>query len=117
MIPNGTASADGWQQKPALSDVWSDRAGFFEVVRKGEGWKYMMEDRCMFTGDKPIQTNGGRCHYGHAAAASGTHDIYEVCMQMRGEAGDHQIDRPIKHAMLRGFGGGQNLLCLILKYH
>ena len=39
MIPNGTASADGWQQKPALSDVWSDRAGFFEVVRKGEGWK------------------------------------------------------------------------------
>jgi acetyl-CoA C-acetyltransferase len=88
-----------------------------EYLPKGEGWKYFMDDRCMYTGDRPIQTNGGRCHYGHAAAASGTHDIYEVCMQMRGEADDHQIDRPIKHAMLRGFGGGQNLLCMILKYN
>ena len=83
---------------------------------EGEGWKYMMDDRCTFEGDRPIQTNGGRCHYGHAAAASGTHDIFEVAMQMRGEADAHQIKKPIKHAMVRGFGGGQNLLCMILKY-
>ena len=87
-----------------------------EYLPKGEGWKYMLEDRCMFTGDRPVQTNGGRCHYGHAAAASGTHDIYEVCMQMRGEAEAHQIQKPVKYGMLRGFGGGQNLLCIVLKY-
>ena len=87
-----------------------------EYLPKGEGWKYMMEDRCMFTGDRPVQTNGGRCHYGHAASASGMHDIYETVMQMRGEAEAHQIKHPVKHAMIRGFGGGQNLLCIILKY-
>ncbi|MCR5083645.1 MAG: thiolase family protein [Parasporobacterium sp.] len=87
-----------------------------EYLPKGEGWKYMLDDRCTFKGDRPVQTNGGRCHYGHAAAASGVHDIYETVMQMRGEADEHQIkDHEIKHAMIRGFGGGQNLLCLILR--
>ena len=76
----------------------------------------MMQDRCMYTGDRPVQTNGGRCHYGHAASASGMHDIYETVMQMRGEAEAHQVKHPVKHAMIRGFGGGQNLLCIILKY-
>lgn len=84
---------------------------------KGEGWKYMLDNRCTFQGDRPIQTNGGRCHYGHAAAASGMHDHYEVAMQMRGEAEAHQITHhPVKYAMIRGFGGGQNVLCTILKY-
>ena len=79
------------------------------------GWEYMLDDRCMFTGDRPIQTNGGRCNYGHAASASGVHDIYEACMQMRGEADEHQIKKPVNYTMIRGFGGGQNLLCTILR--
>lgn len=87
-----------------------------EYLPRGEGWKYMLEDRCTFEGDRPIQTNGGRCNYGHAAAASGMHDFYEIAMQMRGEAEAHQIPKPVKYAMVRGFGGGQNLLCLILRY-
>ena len=83
---------------------------------KGEGWKYMLDDRCTFEGDRPIQTNGGRCNYGHAAAASGVHDLYEACMQMRGEADVHQIKHhPVNRTMVRGFGGGQNLLCMILE--
>ena len=87
-----------------------------EYLPKGEGWKYMLDDRCTFKGDRPIQTNGGRCHYGHAAAASGVHDIFEVVKQMRGEAGEHQItDHEVNRAMIRGFGGGQNLLCMILE--
>jgi len=88
-----------------------------EYLPKGKGWEYMMEDRCMFTGDRPVQTNGGRCHYGHAAGASGVHDFYEAIMQMRGQADAHQIQKPIKHAMLRGFGGGQNLTCTIIRYN
>ena len=31
---------------------------------KGEGWKYVMEGRTAFDGDKPINTNGGRTSYG-----------------------------------------------------
>ena len=86
-----------------------------EYVPKGEGWKYMMEDRMSVTGDRPVNTNGGRCVYGHAAAASGVHDHYEAVKQMRGQAGENQVKHPIKYAMLRGFGGGQNVTCTILK--
>jgi len=38
---------------------------------KGEGWKYVIEGRTAYDGDKPINTNGGRTSFGHAHAASG----------------------------------------------
>lgn len=86
-----------------------------EYIKKGEGWKYVLEGCMAFDGDRPVQTNGGRCIYGHAAAASGIHDHVEAIKQMRGEMGPTQVKKPVKHAMLRGFGGGQNVTCTILK--
>lgn len=86
-----------------------------EYIPKGKSWEYMIEGRTTFEGDRPIQTNGGRCCYGHAAAASGIHDHYEAVKQMRGEALANKIENPIRYAMLRGFGGGQNVTCTILK--
>lgn len=88
-----------------------------EYLPKGEGWKYVLDGRTTPEGDHPIQTNGGRCNYGHAHGTSGLHDHYEAIKQMRGEMGPTQIKHPVKHAMLRGFGGGQNLTCTILKYN
>ena len=86
-----------------------------EYLPKHKGWEYMMEGRAAFDGDRPVQTNGGRCQYGHAAAASGLHDLYETVRQMRGEAGVTQVQKPVNHAMLRGFGGGQNVLVTVLE--
>lgn len=88
-----------------------------EYLPKGEGWRYVQEGRTRPDGDRPINTNGGRCAYGHAHGTSGVHDLYEVVKQMRGEMGPTQIKHPIKHAMIRGFGGGQNVLCTILRYN
>ena len=88
-----------------------------EYIPTGKSWEYMLEGRMAFDGDRPVQTNGGRCTYGHAAAASGIHDHYEVVKQMRGEMGATQVNKPVKYAMLRGFGGGQNVTCTILKYN
>jgi len=31
-----------------------------EYVPKGEGWKYFLEGRTNFDGDRPVNTNGGR---------------------------------------------------------
>ena len=86
-----------------------------EYIPRGEAWKYMLEGRTKPTGDKPINTNGGRCCYGHAHGTSGVHDLYETVMQMRGKLGETQVKKPINYAMIRGFGGGQNVLCTILK--
>lgn len=86
-----------------------------EYLPTGEGWKYITESRTAYDGDRPVNPNGGRCHYGHAHGTSGIHDHVEVVRQMRGQMGETQVKNPVKHAMLRGFGGGQNVTCTILK--
>lgn len=82
---------------------------------KGEGWKYALEGRLAFDGDKPMNTNGGRTSYGHAFAASGMADVFEAVVQMRGEAGERQVKKLPKTVFLRGFGGAQNVRAIILK--
>ncbi len=84
-------------------------------VPAGEGWKYAIEGRLAYDGDRPVNTNGGRCNYGAAAGQSGLADLYHVVKQMRGEQGANQVKHPVKHAMIRGFGGGQNVTCAVLK--
>ena len=86
-----------------------------EYLPKGEGWQYTKEGRIAYDGDRPINTNGGRCQYGHAAGASGLHDVYEAVHQMRGDAGATQVHHDVKHAMLRGFGGSQNVLTIMME--
>ena len=86
-----------------------------EYIPQGEAWKYIMDGRTKPDGDRPVNTNGGRCCYGHAHGTSGVHDLYEAIMQMRGKMGETQVKKPVKHAMIRGFGGGQNVLCTILR--
>ena len=82
---------------------------------KGEGWKYICEGRTAYDGDKPINTNGGRTSFGHAHAASGLADVYECCKQMRGECGERQVKKLPKTAMLRGYGGAQNVAAVLLR--
>jgi acetyl-CoA C-acetyltransferase len=82
---------------------------------KGEGYKYILDGRTCFDGDKPINTNGGRTSFGHAHAASGLADLHEAVYQMRGLCGERQVKKFPKTAMLRGFGGGQNLTATILR--
>lgn len=82
---------------------------------KGEGWKYFIDGRTAYDGDKPINTNGGRTSFGHAHAASGLADVYEAVKQMRGECGERQVKKTPKTVMLRGFGGAQNVTATILR--
>ncbi len=81
----------------------------------GEGWKYICDGRTAYDGDKPINTNGGRTSFGHAHAASGLADVYEACMQMRGECGERQVKKLPKTTMLRGYGGAQNVAAVLLR--
>ncbi|MCF0127740.1 MAG: thiolase family protein [Pseudobutyrivibrio sp.] len=81
----------------------------------GEGWKYIVDGRTAYDGDKPINTNGGRTSFGHAHAASGLADVYEACLQLRGECGERQVKNNPKTAMLRGYGGAQNVAAVLLR--
>lgn len=86
-----------------------------EYLPKGKAWEYVIDGRIAYDGDRPVNTNGGRCHYGHAAGASGLHDLYEAVHQMRGDANATQVKHPVNRAMLRGFGGSQNVLAIMLE--
>lgn len=90
----------------------SEECGF---IPRGEAWKYILEGRVAPSGDKPINPNGGRCNFGHAHGASGLADIYEAVKQMRGQAGPTQCAKVPETTFLRGFGGGQNVRCQILR--
>ena len=96
------------------STKFLDSMGFVQVFQ-GEGWKYFIDGRTAFDGDKPINTNGGRCSFGHAHAASGLADIYEAVMQMRGVCGERQVKKLPKTAFIRGFGGAQNVASIIMR--
>lgn len=84
-------------------------------IPRGEAWQYCLDGRIAPEGDKPINPNGGRCNFGHAHGASGLADIYEAVRQMRGIAGPTQVARTPETTFLRGFGGGQNVRCQILR--
>lgn len=84
-------------------------------IPKGEAWKYVLDGRTRIHGDKPINPNGGRTAFGHAHGASGLADVYDAALQMRGQAGAHQIDRVPRTVFLRGYGGGQNLCNIIIR--
>ncbi len=83
-------------------------------IPKGEAWKYVLDERTRFDGDRPINPNGGRTAFGHAHAASGLADVYDAVLQMRGEAGAHQVKKMPKTVFLRGYGGGQNICNIII---
>ncbi|MCC8163772.1 MAG: thiolase family protein [Lachnospiraceae bacterium] len=80
-----------------------------------QAWKYIMDGRTRYNGDKPINPNGGRTAFGHAHAASGLADFYDAALQMRGKAGAHQINKIPKTVFLRGYGGGQNICNVIIR--
>jgi len=84
-------------------------------IPRGEAWKYAIEGRTAYDGDRPINPHGGRCNFGHAHGASGIADIYEAVKQMRGEAGPTQVKKVPETTMLRGFGGGQNVRVQIIR--
>ena len=80
-----------------------------------QAWKYVLDGRTRYNGDRPINPNGGRTSFGHAHAASGLADFYDAVLQMRGEAGEHQISKRPRTVFLRGYGGGQNLCNVIIR--
>ena len=62
-------------------------------VKKGDGGPYALEGRTCLRGERPVNTSGGLKSKGHPVGATGTGQICDVVMQIRGEAGERQIAR------------------------
>lgn len=58
----------------------------------GEGGPYAESGATKLGGDKPINTSGGLECRGHPIGASGLAQIYEIVTQLRGGAGERQVE-------------------------
>ena len=59
-----------------------------------------------FDGDgaQPVNPDGGLKSFGHPIGASGLRMMYEMWLQLRGEAGERQIENP-KLGLTHNLGG------------
>lgn len=78
--------------------IWLENTGLAEV---GRGWRLVDEGRTAFGGDLPVNPSGGVLS-GNPTGATGLLRFAEAALQVRGLAGEHQVDgarRAVGHAM------------------
>jgi acetyl-CoA C-acetyltransferase len=62
-------------------------------VTKGEGGPYSLAGKTCIQGERPVNTSGGLKAKGHPVGATGVGQICDVVQQIRGEAGERQVQR------------------------
>jgi acetyl-CoA C-acetyltransferase len=81
--------------------VLMEDLGFSE---RGQGWKDVKAGRFDLDGAQPVNPDGGLKSFGHPIGASGLRMMYEMWLQLRGEAGERQIREP-KLGLTHNLGG------------
>ena len=81
--------------------MWMENLHFAPI---NEGWKMTYEGATALDGDLPVNMSGGVLS-SNAIGASGMIRFAEAAMQVRGQAGEHQVDGARK-AMGHAYGGG-----------
>ena len=76
--------------------------GFFE---KGKGGVASLEGETSLTGRIPINTSGGLLAKGHPIGATGVAQLTECWWQLRGEAGERQVEMRNGYALQHNVGG------------
>ncbi len=71
---------------------------------RGTAWKDVMEGFFDLEGKLPVNPDGGLKSFGHPIGASGLRMMYEMWLQLRGEAGPRQINDP-KLGLTHNLGG------------
>jgi acetyl-CoA C-acetyltransferase len=71
---------------------------------RGHAWKDVLDGRFDGDGPQPVNPDGGLKSFGHPIGASGLRMMYEMWLQLRGEAGPRQIKNP-KYGLTHNLGG------------
>lgn len=82
--------------------IATEDVGFFEP---GQGHEAAEEGLTSRHGPKPVNTSGGLKSKGHPVGASGAGQVVEIWKQMRGEAGERQVERDLDIALTHNVGG------------
>jgi acetyl-CoA C-acetyltransferase len=87
--------------------MWLENLGF---CGEGEGWKLVEEGVTQMDGDLPVNCSGGVLS-SNPIGASGMLRFAEAAMQVRGQAGEHQIDGA-RTAVGHAYGGGSQFFAM-----
>ena len=92
--------------------MWMENLGF---SAEGEGWKMTDSGATAIDGDMPINPSGGVLS-SNPIGASGMLRYAEAAMQIREQAGEHQIDG-VRTALGHAYGGGAQFysMCILTK--
>ena len=89
-----------------------EACGFAE---RGQAPRLALEGEIRPSGRIPISTRGGLKARGHPVGATGMYQLVEVVQQLRGEAGETQVEGA-HIGMAQNIGGsGSNIITHILK--
>ncbi len=72
--------------------------------KRGTAWQDVMDGYFDLDGKLPVNPDGGLKSFGHPIGASGLRMMYEMWLQLRGEAGPRQIKNP-KLGLTHNLGG------------
>jgi acetyl-CoA C-acetyltransferase len=72
---------------------------------RGTAWKEVLDGAFELTGDLPVNPDGGLKSFGHPVGASGLRMMFECWLQLRGQAGDRQVDVSRGLALTHNLGG------------
>lgn len=72
--------------------------------KKGEGGKFVENEKIARSGEKPINTTGGLKSIGHPVGATGIRQIVDIVKQLRGDCGQLQLNE-VKHGLALNIGG------------
>lgn len=87
--------------------MWLENLGFAD---EGEGWKMVHEGAVAMDGDLPTNCSGGVLST-NPIGASGMLRFAESAMQVRGQAGEHQVE-DAKTAVGHAYGGGSQFFAM-----
>jgi len=87
--------------------MWLENLGF---CADGEGWRLTESGATALTGDIPFNASGGVLST-NPIGASGMIRFAEAAMQVRGQAGEHQVDGA-RRAMGHAYGGGSQFFAM-----
>jgi acetyl-CoA C-acetyltransferase len=90
----------------------SEHAGFFP---KGGGAKALERGETQIGGKLPINPSGGLKARGHPVGATGVAQAVELVWQLRGEAGERQVNNATNGFSLNFGGFGNNVLAFVLR--
>jgi len=96
----------------APGELWDlEKLGF---CQPGEAPKLLRQGYFNLGGKLPVNTDGGLISRGHPLGATGCAQIYEIALQMRGQAGPRQVP-DAQVGLCHAMGAGPNSSVTILK--